>query len=142
MTMNDKPLIELTIDEMDESRPAVSSPCVWLVAMADRPGCAIDADYYTVEEMPGKLREFFGEIGASIFRTTYEAVDCRLHNIAGGDAVDAICMALSRYFEDEDAVVENTYYEADKDVDFAITTAWDGKTIRFTLHPDSQLSIN
>lgn len=139
--MNTNPLIELTIDEMDESKPTPGNPYVWIVEIANRSGCAIDCDYYTEEEAPEKLREFFDEIGATIYRTTYEAIGHKFHDIDGDDAVDAICMGLSRYFEGDDCIVENTYYDAPFDVDFAITTAWDGKTMRFTLHPDGEISL-
>lgn len=139
--MSTKPRIELTIDEMEGMKPASCLPYVWVVLMPDRSGCAVECDIYTSEEAPGKLQEFLSDVGNPDMRTVYEAVDCKLHDIEGDDAVDAISMALLKYFESDDCVVGNTFYEALFDVDFVIKTAWNGESDSFILHPDGELSF-
>lgn len=135
------PYIELTVDRMNESGPAACVPYLWIVRMADRSGCALDCDNYTSEEAPRRLHEFLDELGIAPTATVYEAIDCKLHDIVGEDAVDAIFMAILRYFESDDCKAENTFYDAPCDVGFIVRTAWDGQVIRFTLHPDSRISF-
>lgn len=135
------PLIELTIDEADESNPTPCNPYVWIVRIQNQDGCAVDADFYTREEAPDKLRDFLSEIPATIFRTTFEAIDCKLHDIEGREAIDAISIAIAKYFESDDEAtkVDLTDFMIEQDVDFAITTAWDGETDRFTLLADGTI---
>lgn len=135
------PLIELTIDEADESNPTPCSPYVWIVRIHNQDGCAVDADFYTCEKAPDKLRDFISKIPTTIFRTTFEAIDCKLHDIEGREAIDAISVALAKYFEcdDEATKVDLTDFMIEQDVDFAITTAWDGETDFFTLLADGTL---
>lgn len=135
------PLIELTIDEADESKPAPCSPYVWIVRIHNQDGCAVDADFYTREEAPDKLRDFLIGIPTTIFRTTFEAIDCKLHDIEGREAIDAISVAIAKYFESDDEAtkVDLSAFNIERDVDFAITTAWDGKTDYFTLLTEGEL---
>lgn len=140
--MNANPSIELTFEEITGSKPKESSPYVWVVRMADRSGCALDCDYYTPEESPARFKEFLEDAGFSLTRSVYEAVDCKFHGIEGDDAVDAIFMAILRLFENDDCIVENTFYDAPFDVDFTIRTSWDNVTKRFTLHPDSHITFH
>lgn len=142
MEMNTNPSIELTFDEITSQEPKESSPYVWVVRMADRSGCAIDCDYYTPEEAPTKFREFLDDAGFSLTRSVYEAVDCKLHDIYGDDAVDAIFMAILRLFENDNCRVGNTFYDAPFDVDFTIKTDCDNEIKRFTLHPDSHITYH
>ena len=138
--MKKNPLIELTIDEMDESNPTFCSPCVWIVRIQNQDGCAVDVDFYSREEVPDKLSDFLSEIPIIIFRTTFEAVDCKLHNIEGEEAVDAILLAFSRYFEEDDAPhVSASQFKIFRDVDFEITTVWDKEMDCFTLLSDGEL---
>ena len=135
-----RPLIELTIDESDESTPTPCSPYVWIVTIENRDGCAVDADFYTPEEAPGKLADFLSDMPVTIFRYTFEAIDCKLHSIGGDEAIDAILLAFSRYFEDDNTPGPMTpELKIKRDIDFAVTTAWDGKTDRFTLLSDGTL---
>ena len=135
------PLIELTIDEADESKPTPCSPYVWIVRIQNQDGCAVDVDFYTREEAPEKLRDFLTDIPTTIFRTTFEAIDCRLHNIEGREAIDAISVAIAKYFEsdDESTKVDLSDITIERDVDFALTTAWNGETEYFTLLTDGSL---
>ena len=134
------PLIEITIDELDEYAPTPCSPYVWIVRIENRDGCAVDADFYTAEEAPERVMEFLADTPNTIFRYTFEAIDCRLHDIEGEEAVDAILLAISRYFEEGDAPhVDASQFNIRRDIDFRITTAWDGKTDRFTLLADGEI---
>lgn len=138
--MKKSPLIELTIDEMDKENPRPCSPYVWICRIHNQAGCAIDVDFYTPEQAPGKLRDFLCEIPTIIFRTTFEAVDCKLHGIQGEGAVDAILLAFSRYFEDDDSPhVNASHFKISRDIDFRITTAWNGEVDLFTLLTDGEL---
>ncbi|MDE6368706.1 MAG: hypothetical protein K2K94_05660, partial [Muribaculaceae bacterium] len=135
------PLIELTIDEADEVKPTPCSPYVWIVRIQNQDGCAVDVDFYTREEAREKLRDFLADIPTTIFRTTFEAIDCKLHDIEGKEAIDAISVAIAKYFEsdDESTKVDLTDFTIERDVDFALTTAWNGETEYFTLLTDGTL---
>ena len=138
--MTKKPLIELDIDEMDEFNPTYCSPYVWIVRIVNQDGCAVDVDYYTPEEASGKLRDFLSKIPTLIFRRTFEAVNCKLHNIEKEEAIDAIVLAFSRYFEEGDALhVDASQFTINRDIDFKITTVWDGEIDRFTLLANGEL---
>ena len=137
---NTNPSIELTFDEITGTQPAICSPCVWLALMGDRRGCAVDCDFYSTEEAPAKFREFLNDAGFSLTRTVYQAVDYNFEGIYGDDAVDAIIMALIRYFETEDCIAENTFYGAPFDVDFTLKFIGDSEYRHFTLHPDGTIS--
>lgn len=137
------PLIELTIDEANESKPTPCSPYVWIVRIQNQDGCAVDADFYTREEAKDKLREFLSEIPSILFRTTFEAIECRLHDIEGDEALDAILLAFSRYFEEDDAPhIDASQFKINHDIDFAITTAWNGETDHFTLLSSGEIEFH
>lgn len=138
--MKKNPLIELTIDEMDELNPTFCSPYVWIVRIQNQHGCAIDVDFYTPEEAPARQNDFLGDIPSIIFRTSFEAVECKLHGIEGDEAIDAILLAFSRYFEEGDAPHPDvSEFNISRDVDFKITTAWDRETDCFTLLANGEL---
>lgn len=157
--MIERPHIQLTIDVMDESHPTPCSPCVWVVLIDGRDGCATSVDYYPSADIPARLQEFLAEIDRALAadpaspcqeanlheitaptnREIYEATACTLHGIGGVDAVDAISMALSRYFETDDAPADNSYYHFPRPVDLSLTTAWNNRTDHLTLLPDSTL---
>lgn len=139
--MSINPSIELTFDKMNDAGPRPCTPYVWIVLKDDRSECAVGCDIYTPEEAPRKLKEFLNDAGISPQSTAYEATDCITLDIYGEDAVDAITMALLKYFESDTCIAENTFYDAPFDVDFSIKTAWNGKTDSFTLHPDGEISF-
>ena len=100
----------------------------------------MEADFYTREEAPEKLAEFLNEIPTTIFRSTFEAIECRLHDIEGREALDAIALAFARYFSDDDApYIDASQFNLNRNIDFAITTAWDGETDHFTLLADGEI---
>lgn len=147
------PLIELIIDKADESKLTQCSPYVWIVKGQNETGCAVDAGFYTPEDTAEKLADFLSEMPSTNLRTTFEAVRCRLHDIEGQEALDAILLAFSRYdavllgfkkvLEENDALlVDASLFKINRDVDFAVTTAWDGESYRFTLLADGELESN
>lgn len=140
--MDITPSIELTFDKMNDDCPRPCTPYVWIVLMDNRSECAVYCDNHTSEEAPRKLQEFLNDTGVSFQSTVYEATDCTTHDIYGEDAVDAITMALLKYFESETCIAENTFFDAPFDVNFSIKTVWNGKTENFTLHPDGELSAS
>lgn len=132
--MQNTPLIELTIDEMDESNPTFCSPYVWIVRIHNQDGCAVDVDFYNPDKARDHLNNFLRDIPTILFRTIFEAVDCKLHDIDDYEAVDTILLAFARYFEEGDAPhIDAAEFNINRDVDFVITTAWDGETDYFTL---------
>lgn len=133
------PLIEIVVDEMNESKPTFCSPYIWIVTIQNTEGCAVDVDFYAPEQVREKLRDFFASVPSILFRTTFEAIECRLHDIEGEEAIDAITLAIAKYFEDEDNKVDSSGFDIKRDVDFALTTAWDNETDRFTLRTDGEL---
>lgn len=130
------PLIELTIDNANESKPTHCHPYVWIVRIQNNEGCAVDTGYYTQEEAPGKLKGFLNEIPTILFRTTYEAVSCKLHDIDGVEATVAISAAIAIYFGGD-----IPKFKIERDIDFAITTAWNGETNYFTLLTDGDILL-
>ena len=138
--MTKKPLIELAIDEMNENNPTYCSSYVWIVRIENQDGCAVDVDYYTPEEASEKLRCFISEISTIIFRTIFEAVNCKLHDIEREEAIDAILLAFARYFEEGDAPhTDASQLKINRDIDFKITTVWDGEIDCFTLLANGEL---
>lgn len=84
--------------------------------------------------------DFLSDTPNTIFRYTFEAIDCKLHDIDGDEAVDAIVLAISRYFEEGDAPhVETAQFSVRRDIDFKLTTAWDNKTESFTLLSNGEI---
>lgn len=136
-----KPQIELIIDKADESNPTPCSPYVWIVSIQNCKSYAIDTNYYTSEEAPYRLSDFLKKVPIILSRATFEAVDCKLYDIKGKEATKAIYVAIAKYFEreDENTKTDLSQFKIRREVDFTITTVWDGKTTYFTLLSDNSL---
>lgn len=135
-----KPLIELTIDELDKDNPTFCSPYVWIVRIENCDGCAVDVGFYRPEEAVERVKDFLTDTPVTIFRYTFEAIAGKLHEIAGSEAENAILLAPSRYFEEGDApYVDASQFGIKRDINFSITTAWNGETDCFTLCADGEL---
>lgn len=140
--METNPSIEVTFEEITGTHPTPCEPYMWVATHADRPGCALDFDYYSHEEAPARFQEFLDDVGFSLTRTVYEAVDHKFCDIDGQDALDALMMGILRYFENDGFSVLNTFYDdAPWDVDITIKLVGNPDPIRFTLHPDSSISF-
>lgn len=146
------PLIELIIDKADESKLTPCSPCVWIVKDQFIDGCAVDADFCTTEEIPEKFAGFMDGMSSEDC-IIYEAVKCSMHDIEGQEALNAILLAFLRYdavllgskkvLEENDAPpVDPSLFNLHRDVDIAITTAWDDETYHYTLLPDGKLELS
>ncbi len=144
---SNNPRIELTIAPTNKAKPTPCSPYVWVATIQNTPGCGIDVDFYTPEEAPTKFEDFLSKIPSILFRTTFEATECKLHGIEGKEAVDAIIVAIAKYLEDGDDTSEGngapridvSQFNLKRDVDFALTTTWNGKTTYFTLLADGEI---
>lgn len=142
LDMETIPSIEVTFDEITGTQPTPSEPYMWMATHADRAGCALDFDYYSHDEAPAKFRDFLDDVGFSLTRTVYQAVDHKFCDIDGQDAIDALMMGILRYFETDGFSVMNTFYvDAPWDVDITIKLVGNPDPIRFTLHPDSSISF-
>lgn len=140
------PEIQLTFDEVNlGSTPknlCHTAPYIWIVILAGRDGCCVEADYYSRDEAPAKLKELLDEMSEiDNVKWLFQATGCRLTGIAGDEAVDAISAAMSRYFETGDAVDGTSDIEIRRDVDFVVRTAFSDDVSRFTLHKDHSLSF-
>lgn len=140
------PEIELTFDEVELGKSSKqlchTTPYIWIVMLAGRDGCCVDADYYSRDEAPAKLKELLDEMSEiDNVKWLFQATGCRLTGIAGDEAVDAISAAMSRYFETGDAVDGTSDIEIRRDVDFVVRTVFSDDVSRFTLHKDHSLSF-
>lgn len=126
------PTIELTIDINESDRPAPCTPYVWVILIEGVDGCAVDVDFYTADEAPRRLKEFESAMASyGLALDVYEATACKLSGIDGAEAEDAIALAINRYFYTPG--LDDSDYALPRDVDFRLTTAWDGHTDCFTL---------
>lgn len=140
------PEIKLTFDEVELCKSPKqlrhTAPYVWIVMLAGRDGCCVEADYYSRDEAPAKLKELLDEMSEiDNIKWLFQATDCRLSGIEGDEAVDAISAAISRYFETGNAVDRTSDIEIRRDVDFVVRTAFSDGVSRFTLHKDHSLSF-
>lgn len=140
------PEIELTFDEVELGKSSKqlchTTPYTWIVILAGRDGCCVEADYYSRDEAPAKLKELLDEMSEiDNVKWLFQATGCRLTGIDGDEAVDAISVAMSRYFETGDAVDGTSDIEIRRDVDFVVRTAFSDDVSRFTLHIDRSISF-
>ena len=130
--MTQNPSIALTIDVNESGRPAPCSPYVWVIMIEGVDGCAVDVDYYPAEEARRMLREFEVDVAAhGLAQELYEATACCVRGLDRDEVPDAICLALNLYFDTPG--FDRVAFTLRHDIDFALTTAWNGHTDRFTL---------
>lgn len=133
------PMITLVLDKLDEAKPTECSPYIWAVKLSD--GSAVDVNNYTPKEAPEKLRAFLSQIPAERISLALEAVYCFYSEVDFGEpqeAIDAIGIALPKYFEAESSeeqidAMRLEELGIDRNMDFRITTRWNGDTNYFTL---------
>lgn len=140
------PKIELKFDEVNLGKSPIelchTAPYVWLVMLSGHDGCCVDAAYHSRGEAPLKFNDLLAEMSQiDNIKWVFQATGCRLTDIAGDEAVDAISAAMSRYFETGNAVDGTSDIEIRRDVDFIVSAAFSDSVCRFTLHKDRSLSF-
>lgn len=75
--------------------------------------------------------------------SSYKIISCEYDEdwLEPKEADEAIKNAMFKYFEKGDEF-EKCPFEIDQEVDFELTTAWDGKTETFTLREDSEIEFH
>ena len=137
---SDNPTIKLTVDGLQGKVPTPCSPYIWIALNHDQSECiGVDASFYSEEEAPEKLKELRDKVGPMLLSTLFEATSCELNGIEGEEAEDAIINAFFKYFEKDKW--EKCPFDIKREVDFELTTAWDGETQCFTLRLDSEIEF-
>ncbi len=77
------------------------------------------------------------------YKSKYKIISCEYDEdwLEAKEAEEAIQNAMFKYFRKDDKW-EKCPFEIDREVDFELTTAWDGKTETFTLREDSEIEFH
>ncbi len=139
------PRIKLDLARITGSEPAPCTPYVWMILLVDkaqeREGISEKVGYFSEEEAREKFRDWMAGQEEKYIDQAYQAVGCQMREVGETEAIDAISVALARYFLDGDDRM--TRFKVRRAIDFEITMPWPRqRTIYFTLNPDKTIDVS